>query len=611
VTRADVERVDKAITTEYLVSTTVMIEFLNPSSGEIYHIQGLTGSTNIRKDAGVALTPGETSQAFASTLEGTVRELVGRLRERYRPGVRARVLQVLADGRLALGAGAAAGLREGARLEIRDASGQVVGITRVEQVQRQFSVGARPLSDDPNRPWVGLVAASAGINRTAGGGGFAHMVATVEQRSELVQLQYVLPQATLVYWLHESLAEAVPGLNFLPPVVAGGLAGEQERLELATGRAGDISGQRVIPDFLVRAAISRADALSDVGPDGATYYLLKVGLDVSFYDVRNGQIFYATYVEGTQQERVREGERELNLAVSYRNLLQRTLADVGRRVAASYQPVVAEGTVREVRPDGSLLLDVRGTGQLPSGAVATLWVDGEEVLDPATRQVLGRVELPAARIRFVTQRGTTAEALTIGAPMRPMAGGRFRAPVTADAGPGRRLVQVQRAEVRGDIQLPASLLGEIVQTALASSRAFAVLEPPTVLAELGALRDREFGGGAFSSQGAARLLTAENAEPALLARVVSRFLAPVAAEEGGRPAQAYEARMGVALVSAADTAQQAGSSAQALTSRFPLPRGRREVVVGLSGQDVAKIYAQISRQLAATVVEALAAAPPR
>ena len=132
-----------------------------------------------------------------------------------------------------------------------------------------------------------------------------------------------------------------------------------------------------------------------------------------------------------------------------------------------------------------------------------------------------------------------------------------------------------------------------------------------MLAELAALRDREFGGGAFSSQGAARLLTAETAEPALLARVVARFLPPVAAEEGGRPAQAYEARMGVALVSAADTAQQAGASAQSLTSRFPLPRGRREVVVGLSGQDVAKIYAQISRQLAATVVEALAAAPPR
>ena len=69
VTRADVERVDKAITTEYLVSTTVMLEFFNPATGEIYHVQGLTGSTNIRKDAGVALTPGETTQAFGSTLE--------------------------------------------------------------------------------------------------------------------------------------------------------------------------------------------------------------------------------------------------------------------------------------------------------------------------------------------------------------------------------------------------------------------------------------------------------------------------------------------------------------------------------------------------------------
>ena len=608
VTRADVERIDKAITTEYLVSTTVMLEFLNPSSGEVYHIQGLTGSTNIRKDAGVALGPLETSQAFASTLEGTVRELVARVRDRYRPGVRARILQQLTDGRLALGAGAAGGLREGARLEIRDTAGQLVGITRVEQVQRQFAVGARPLADDPNRPWVGLVAVSAGLNRSSGEGGFAHMVATVEQRSELVQQQYVLPQATLVYWLHESLAEAAPGLNMLPPVVAGGLASEQERLELATGRAGDIAGQRVIPDFLVRAAVSRADALSDVGPDGATYYILKVGLDLSFYDVRTGQIFFATYVEGTQQERVLEGERELNLAVSYRNLLQRTLADVGRRVAASYRPVVAEGAVREVRSDGSLLLEVRGTGQLPSGAVVTLWVDGEEVRDPATRQVLGRVDLPAARIRIVNQRGTVAEALPVGAPLRPTAGGRFHAPVSPDAGPGSRLVQVQRAEVRGDIQLPPALLGEIVQTALASSRTFAVLEPPEVLRDLAALRDREFGGGAFSSAGAARLLTADNPEPALLARVVARFLPPTSAQDGGRAAQAYEARMGVALVAAADTAQQAGTAAQSLTSRFPLPRGRRQVVVGLAPQDVAKIYAQISRQLAGSLVEQLAVA---
>ena len=600
VTRADVERVDKALTTEYLVSTTVMIEFLNPATGEVYHIQELTGSSNIRKDAGVALAPLETTEALRSTLAGTVRELVARLRERYRPGVRARIVQQLADGRLALGVGQTGGLREGTRLEIRDSTGQVVGITRVEQVQRTFAVAARPLADAP-RPWIGLTASSAGINRSAGGG-FAHMVAAVEQRSELVQQQYVLPQATLIYWLHESLAEAVPGLNFLPPVVAGGLATEQERLEVTTGRAGDIAGQRVIPDFLVRAAVSRADALSEVGPDGATYYLLKVGLDVSFYDVLNGQIFYATYVEGTQQERVREGERELSLAVSYRNLLQRTLAEVGRRVAADYAPVVSEGTVREVRADGSVVLDVRGSAQLPSGAVVTLWVDGEEVRDPAGGQVLGRVEVPAARIRIVDQNGTVAEALPIGAQLRPMAGGRFRAPASGGAGTSRRLVQVQRVEVRGDIQLPAPLLGEIVQTALASSRAFAVLEPPEVLGELTALRDREFGGGAFSSQGAARLLSAENAEPALLARVVARFLPPAPTQEEGRPAQSYEARIGVSLVSAVDTARQAGAAAQSLVSRFPLPRGRREVVVGLAPQDVAKIYAQISRQLAVTVV---------
>mgnify|MGYP001614176281 FL=1 len=93
-----------------------------------------------------------------------------------------------------------------------------------------------------------------------------------------------------------------------------------------------------------------------------------------------------------------------------------------------------------------------------------------------------------------------------------------------------------------------------------------------------------------------------------MARVVVRFLPPAPAQEDGRPAQAYEARMGVSLVSAADTAQQAAAAAQSLTSRFALPRGRREVVVGLSPQDVAKIYAQISRQLAATVVEQLGAA---
>ena len=67
--------------------------------------------------------------------------------------------------------------------------------------------------------------------------------------------------------------------------------------------------------------------------------------------------------------------------------------------------------------------------------------------------------------------------------------------------------------------------------------------------------------------------------------------------------------MGVSLVSAADTTRPAGAAAQSLISRFPLPRGRREVVVGLSPQDVAKIYAQISRGLAVTVVEQLSAAP--
>ncbi|MDP3773388.1 MAG: hypothetical protein Q8Q85_03905, partial [Gemmatimonadales bacterium] len=107
---------------------------------------------------------------------------------------------------------------------------------------------------------------------------------------------------------------------------------------------------------------------------------------------------------------------------------------------------------------------------------------------------------------------------------------------------------------------------------------------------------------------AARLLSAENAEPALYARVVARFLPPAPAQEGGRPAQAYEARLGIALVSAADTAQQAVNAAQALTSRFALPVGRRAVLVGLAAQDVAKIFAQMVRVLAATVVQQLAAA---
>ena len=96
VTRADVERVDKALTTEFLVSTTVMVEFLNAATGEVYHIQALTGSTNIRKDAGADLTPGEVSQAFSGTVAGTIRELAVRLGQRYQPGVRATVIQQLA-----------------------------------------------------------------------------------------------------------------------------------------------------------------------------------------------------------------------------------------------------------------------------------------------------------------------------------------------------------------------------------------------------------------------------------------------------------------------------------------------------------------------------------
>ena len=48
--------------------------------------------------------------------------------------------------------------------------GAGIGITRVEQVQRTFAVAARPLADAP-RPWVGLTAASAGINRGLRPGG--------------------------------------------------------------------------------------------------------------------------------------------------------------------------------------------------------------------------------------------------------------------------------------------------------------------------------------------------------------------------------------------------------------------------------------------------------
>jgi hypothetical protein len=328
---------------------------------------------------------------------------------------------------------------------------------------------------------------------------------------------------------------------------------------------------------------------------------------VAFLDVRTGQVFYATYVEGTQQERVRAGERQLDLAVSYRNLLQRTMAEVGRRVAAEYAPVSVEGQVRAVRPDGSLELAVTGSGVLPSGGSVTLVADGEEVRDPRTRQVLGRVEEPVTRARIVRQAGATADALPMSASPR-LAGARFRANATPGSGPSPRLVQVERVEVREGVPVPPAFLAEIVQAALATSRAFAVLPPPDVLAGLAALRDREFGGGAFSADASQRLLSATTAEPALRARVVARFLPPVPAEEGGRPALAYEARLGLVLVNAADTTQQAGAAAQVQRSTVPLPRGRREVVVGLSAADVAKIYAQLSRQLAVTVVQAAAAA---
>jgi hypothetical protein len=264
-----------------------------------------------------------------------------------------------------------------------------------------------------------------------------------------------------------------------------------------------------------------------------------------------------------------------------------------------------------VRADGSLELAVTGSGALPGGAIVTLLADGEEVRDPRTRQVLGRVEEPVARARIVRQAGGTADALPVGGGSPRLPGAHFRANATPGSGPSPRLVQVDRVEVREGVAVQPALLGEIVQTALASSRAYAVLPQREVLGQLAALRDREFGGGAFSAQASQRLLSANNAEPALLARVVARFLPPAAVQEDGRPAQAYEARLGIVLVSAADTTRQEGSGAQVLQSRVPLPRGRREVVVGLAGADVAKIYAQMSRQLAATVAQALAAAAPR
>jgi hypothetical protein len=228
------------------------------------------------------------------------------------------------------------------------------------------------------------------------------------------------------------------------------------------------------------------------------------------------------------------------------------------------------------------------------------------VRDPRTRQALGRVEEPVTRARIVRQSSATAEALPMSASPR-LAGSRFRTRAAPGGGASPRLVQVDRVELREGIAVAPALLAEIVQTALATSRSFAVLPQRDVLGWLAALRDREFGGGAFSTQASQRLLSATTAEPALLARVVARFLPPAPAQEEGRPAQAYEARLGVVLVNASDTTQQAGSGAQVLQGRVPLPRGRREVVVGLSGTDVAKIYAQMTRQLAATVVQAAAA----
>lgn len=369
VTRADIKKVEKFATEEYVFSTNATLEFFDLVSGEVFYTRTLTGQFFTERAKGSEISMGDKQDYFKRCLKGTVEEICQRIGKDYQPGVLEGHIAAMPDtSAAALDIGRQDGVYQGMTFYIySDPTESPVGLLKAGSPQENICRGSIVFCQEgsPERGWT---VRSFGINKlNQQKGRVRYMVAEFSPAvSEDLPPDFRLDPQTLGQWLHDGLSSRTE-LFLLAPLltkldssgtvqVQGALADAQLKYSIFGGLAQSTAmGSRAFPDVLIKGVVTHAGIQTFITP-GAENKVLEVGVSIEFYDRRTRDFLYASQRSGRKLEKiVTDGEkvyRALELEASFRDLCKDVIRRAAAKIGKEYKPIPLHGEVVSVEADG-------------------------------------------------------------------------------------------------------------------------------------------------------------------------------------------------------------------------------------------------------------------
>ncbi|GMW03300.1 MAG: hypothetical protein AMXMBFR84_44340 [Candidatus Hydrogenedentota bacterium] len=164
-----------------------------------------------------------------------------------------------------------------------------------------------------------------------------------------------------------------------------------------------------------------------------------LAVDIRFVDSTSGQTMFAeTFRQVRTATSVAPGTVNLDLRVGIGHEMARDVIDgvAGKTLIAVYPPKIAK-----IAPDGEIILNY-GDVMFKAGQVWNVFRPGEEVIDPDTKESLGRDEEKIGQLRIVSTAGTMSKATKISGEL--MEGDICRGPVSSGSGSGQKATEKPR-----------------------------------------------------------------------------------------------------------------------------------------------------------------------
>jgi len=360
--RADLKNVIHFASVEYVLSTSVTLEFFDLVSGKVFYTRSLTGQSFKEMPNGQQLDELEMRDLFETCFKATVEGIVQRIGEDYQPGVlEGHVVDVLDSTTVVLDIGRNIGVYQGLTMYLfEDASRPPSGMIKTNSPQEKLSL-AKVVILQSGTIRSGWKVRSYGINRlNSQKSQTRYIVAGFNSASpENLPKEFKVDAQDMGQWLHDGLSRN-SDLFMLAPLLArldsSGSVEIQEAIwnaQMSYSIFGSVSqsamvGRRAFPDVMVNGVLTYAEIQTFLTP-GAENKILTVGISVEFYDRTTRDFLYAHHHSGTKVEKiVREGGktyRDLNLEASFRELCKTVIREASQKIGEHYRPTVSMGTL--------------------------------------------------------------------------------------------------------------------------------------------------------------------------------------------------------------------------------------------------------------------------